>query len=487
MGERLTDSSEERRRPATARGVAPPDRYLPPLTYRDLPEPVPLRRVLGPGVILLAAGLGSGEFVLWPYVASQVGLVFLWAALAGVGMQYVINMEVERYTLATGETAVTGFTRLWKPWGALFAVMAILPNAWPGWTSGGATILTYIFGGGNVAVITICLLVLTGLVLTFSPVIYSTVEKIVSVKIAVVVLFFAVAVAVGTTAEGWKEAAAGTASVGTFPTDLGIPLLVGALAFAGVGGTGNLVISNWVRDKGFGMGAYIPRIVSPITGEESAGPAIGHMFPTDEANLRRWRGWWRVANREQLITFVAISAVSMVVLSVLAYSTVYGRDLEQDIGFIEAEGEALSDLVAPWFGLVFWIAGAATLIVGYISILDYVARLCADAFKVSYLRKSTFWTESRLYVSVVWGMIVFASVVLLTGLDQPVVLLVISSSLSGVVMFIYSILLARLNRRHLPHPIRLRGTRFVSLNMIVLAFGVFSVILVADQVRQLVQ
>ena len=29
--------------------------------------------------------------------------------------QFFINMEVERYTLATGETAITGFQRPWRP------------------------------------------------------------------------------------------------------------------------------------------------------------------------------------------------------------------------------------------------------------------------------------------------------------------------------------------------------------------------------------
>ena len=37
-------------------------------------------------------------------------------------------MEIERYTLATGETAVSGFVRFWKPWGVLFCVFTILPE-----------------------------------------------------------------------------------------------------------------------------------------------------------------------------------------------------------------------------------------------------------------------------------------------------------------------------------------------------------------------
>ena len=64
------------------------------------------------GIIAAGVGLASGEFILFPYIASQVGLVFVWAALVGLVTQYFLNMEIERYTLATGETALTGFSRV---------------------------------------------------------------------------------------------------------------------------------------------------------------------------------------------------------------------------------------------------------------------------------------------------------------------------------------------------------------------------------------
>ncbi len=84
---------------------------------RDLPEPPRnLWRIVGPGVMAAGVGLSSGEFVLWPYIASQVGLVFLWGAALGVITQFFLNMEIERYTLATAETAMTGFNLFWKHW-----------------------------------------------------------------------------------------------------------------------------------------------------------------------------------------------------------------------------------------------------------------------------------------------------------------------------------------------------------------------------------
>ncbi|MDQ3638458.1 MAG: Nramp family divalent metal transporter [Actinomycetota bacterium] len=92
-----------------------PSRYLPAVEYRDLPEPQRLTKYLGASVIILATALGSGELFIWPYITSQVGMGLLWLAIVGFSVQFFLNMEIERYTLATGETTVTGFSRFWKP------------------------------------------------------------------------------------------------------------------------------------------------------------------------------------------------------------------------------------------------------------------------------------------------------------------------------------------------------------------------------------
>ena len=85
---------------------------LPPLRERDLPPPVPLRQMIGPSIILAGLALGSGEFVLWPYITFKSQFVFFWACLLAVVMQYFLNLEIMRWTLATGESAMTGIIRL---------------------------------------------------------------------------------------------------------------------------------------------------------------------------------------------------------------------------------------------------------------------------------------------------------------------------------------------------------------------------------------
>ena len=306
--------------------------------------------MIGPGVIAAGVGLASGEFILYPYIASQVGLVFVWAALVGLLTQFFLNMEIERYTLATGETALTGFSRFWRHWGLVFALMTYFANLWPGWATSSATLVTYLWGG-SVTWISIAMLLAIGAILTLAPIVYVALERAEMLKVAAVLLLVVVGSVFAVTADSWSDLPQIVTDASVPVSELGFAVLLGALAFAGGGGGQNLVQSNWIRDKRYGMGRYVPRIASPVTGQPEAAPSTGFIFEPDEANLARWRGWWRFANTEQLCTFVLISFISIVFTSVLAYSTVFGLPgLPDDIGFLQVEGQQLAATVGGWFG-----------------------------------------------------------------------------------------------------------------------------------------
>ena len=461
---------------------------LPPMPYRDMPEPLSLGKVLGPSVILAGLGVGSGEYIIWPFMTATVGTGFLWAAILSVTVQYFLNMEIERYTLATGETAVSGFVRFWKPWGVLFCLFTILPNMWPGWATSGVTILTFLTGGGNVPLITIGILVASGIALTTSPIVYQTLERAQFFKVGLTLVFLAVAIVAAISPSAWADLPQAVTNFGRLPDSNVIPisLILSGLVFAGAGGVNNLAQSNWIRDKGFGMGVYIPRIVSPITGEEAAAPATGSMVRQDAENLRRFRGWWAVANKEQLVSFWFICVFSITVFSTLAYSTVFGQNIssgQANLAFIKAEGEALKTIVAPWFGTFFWVFGSLSMILVALGTIDYISRIVADVLKTVYLQQSQRWTESRIYFLVAWGTIAAGSTILLSGFNQPLLLLVIAACLNGMVMFVYSILLIQLNRRGLPPALRVGGFRLGMLVFATAFYGFFAGWLVLVQVR----
>jgi hypothetical protein len=455
---------------------------------RELPDPPPLRRLIGPSVILIGVGIASGEYILYPYIASQAGLVFLWAAVVGVLVQFFINMEIERYTLATGETALGGFMRMWKPWGGILAAGAILATVWPGWATAAATITTFAVGGGNPNTIAILGLIAIGAALTASPVVYQTVEKLQFIKVGAVLLFLVVALFAVISSTAYRDTSEIVTSFGTFPSEIPIAILVGALAASGAGGANNLVQSNWIRDKGFGMGRYVPRIVSPITGQEEAAPDSERLsFPQDEANLSRWRTWWKRANTEQLVSFALIGGLAIILFSLIAYSTVYQHpDLPDSSGFdfIALEGDVIKATVGTWFGTLFLAVGAISLFAAALGIVDYVARLVADVIHVGYTRDRG-GSESKLYFGVVWVMVVVGSAILLAGFDQPLVLVTISTVMGGAIMFVYTCLLLVTNRRYLPEAIRLRGYRIGILLFSLAMLGVTTAIVAVDQIGNL--
>jgi hypothetical protein len=460
-----------------------PTKNMPPPVVRDMPpSPINYRKLIGPGIIAAGVGLASGEFILFPYIASQVGLVFVWAALVGLVTQYFINLEIERYTLATGETALTGFSRYGRHWGLFFAILTYFANLWPGWATSSATLASYIFGG-QPKWIAIGILLVIGLVLTLAPVVYVALERAQMVKVAAVLLLFVVGAIFAVGADAWADLPQ-VVTQPRIPVEvLGFAVLLGGLAFAGAGGGQNLVQSNWIRDKGFGMGTYVPRLVSPITGKPEAEPSTGYVFEPTDKNMERWKGWWKFANLEQIFTFVLITFLTILFTSLLAYSTVYGRDdLENNINFIRTEGEVLGERVGSWFQYFFWAIGAFSLFAAALGIVDYTSRLAADVLKTSYLRNRS---ESKMYAVLVWGLVLIGIVVLLALDAQPIVLLVISAVVGGFMMFIYSGLLILVNRRTLPAPIRIRGFRLVMLVWAIVLFGTLSVLTFQAQIARL--
>jgi len=465
-----------------------PHKHLPATRYRDLPEPIKFGALLGPGVVLAAAGIGSGEFVLWPNIAARAGLDFLWAALLGATFMFFIATEAIRYTLATGETIITGFARLWKGWTIGFVLMALLPNLFPGYATGVAIMAGFVFGPVNVPVVTVASLVVIVLLLVLSPVVYTMMERVQMGMVVAMVAFLVLAVAFVTIIDAgvWVDMFAGFGSTGSIPPSdvVDLPAFAGAIAFAGAGGTAVLLISNYVRDKNLGMGARIPRIVSPITGQEEAGSNLGFMFKDTDENMRRWRRWWKITNREQLLTFFLFTVLSIFIMSALAFATLSGQDPGEGFDFINVEQQVIGERFGGVFATIFLIIGMVALFSTNLAVWDQIGRITADQLKVWLLRDSRTWTESRIYAATLVVLLIFSILVLLAGLQAPLVLLVIVSFLSGVTSFVYSVLIVQLNRRSLPGYIRMGVPRTIIMSLAVLFYGFFFIVTIIQLIQE---
>jgi len=88
--------------------------------------------VLPPSVAGLGLLLVFGRRGLLGESLDAAGLAIPFTTVAVI-LQTIFNTEVMRYTLATGETALSGFNRFWKHWGLVLAVLVYFANLWPGW------------------------------------------------------------------------------------------------------------------------------------------------------------------------------------------------------------------------------------------------------------------------------------------------------------------------------------------------------------------
>lgn len=481
-----------------------PHKSLPPLRYRDLPESIPWTKMIGPSIMLAGLSLGSGEFILWPYITYKTGFIFFWACMLGVLTQFFLNMEIERWTLATGESAITGFCRLSKHWAWVMLLLNIIPWAWPGWATGAGQILSWLLfdpvevskPDGTTTYVTdyvphfgIAGLLLVGILLTAGPVVYNTVEKIQMALVTFIVIIALVLGVLVIRGDAVSAMLAGSVNIGTMPdldmTGLTLISLLGALAFAGAGGTTNLGQSNFIKDKGYGMGKYIGRITSPLTGQEEPIADVGYHFQHTPENMARWKGWWRAANIEHFFSFFLTCVVCLCLMSLISYSLFrdesgnlipgmaqYGSGMN----FIWGQAETIQSGFA-WGGLLkvlFMVMGIAILLTTELGVLDAVARISTDIVKVNYLHENEFWSLSKLYFCFLWGEIALGVGILLVGVDEPLILVTTAAAMNGGVMFIYSLVLLYLNNKILSRSLSMSPLRFVAIVWSCAFFGYFS-------------
>jgi Mn2+/Fe2+ NRAMP family transporter len=86
-----------------------------------------LAKLIGPGLLVAATGIGAGDIVSSTIAGANFGLALLWAVVLAAFLKCFLNEGIARWQLATGSTAIEGwFEHL--PWwvNAYFAIYLIL-------------------------------------------------------------------------------------------------------------------------------------------------------------------------------------------------------------------------------------------------------------------------------------------------------------------------------------------------------------------------
>ena len=429
--------------------------------------------VIGPGAIVLGASIGSGEWLLGPATFIKYGLTLLWLTTVAVFFQTILNTEVIRYTLYTGEPALTGFMRTPPKstfWAWFYALLFMLQAGWPAWAANAAGAVFYLFAArlaGPADATTVYLIGCGTFVACVAILVFSgkrierTLEILNWIMIIVILGALFIFCLIFAAPDRWLAALAGLIGYDLqaqhfsfFPQNLDWLLIGAFVGYSGAGGASNLMVSNWTRDKGYGMGQVVGFIPSAVSGQKVKLAHSGSVFQVTRESFRNWLAWWRIVRFDQWGVFFLGGLIGMALPAIL-YTSVLppGKDI-RNLG-IAAE---LANSVSARSGRVMSLALATmsvwVLFKTQLDILEGMTRSMTDMLW-SGSRRVRNWRGgdvrliyySILAAAVIWGLIALR-------LSQPILLLQLSANVAGLVMVISSIHILYVNTKLLPRELK---------------------------------
>ncbi|MFC5970915.1 Nramp family divalent metal transporter [Halomarina salina] len=442
----------------------------------DLPKVPKVRHLVGPSAIMLGASLGSGETQFWPLLVAQNGWGLYWAFWVGVLTQFFINTELQRWTLATGESIFRAFERISRFWPWFFLVAGFFHLGWPGWAAGGSEVLAAWVGLGpeNWVGIGIASMVLIWLSYLAGPLVYNVVERIqVALMIGAIAGAVVLVFIIGSAGQ-LANVPAGAVNFGALPEDMDIAVFLGGLAYAGAGGYINLSQGVWAREKGFGMGTYQGRIKNPLRGADPEEVhENGFTFEPTDKNLRRWREWWRVVQQEHFLTFVVgllvVATIAMTIAAEFASGTDQGA-ISMWLTVVIPEMDAVNAFLLY---AVLFIALFST----QYAIVESFVRNSVDIIYEGYGRQAG-WNLPRVFLGLLTVFTLWGIGIIALQFQQPWLLLVIGAAIAGAMMWPYNALTIINNTTRLPEHLQPGWGRVVAMWWATGFFGYFTVLLI---------
>lgn len=471
-------------------GITPPAGALPEWGRAPLPEPAPFTprnvvRAVGPGVIGLGLAIGSGEWLLGPAVIVNYGEVLLWITTIAVLLQVLLNLEMARYTLATGEPIVTGFMRT-RPgpgfWGFWYVGCGFLQFGWPGWALASATATAALLLGriptsddaGLVRTLGYGTFALCFALTLSSRKIERAIERAMWVMVSAIVVYL-VALDIATVdVENWGRVAYGFVNVGAVPAGVDWLLLGAFAAYSGLGGMGNAFVTNWMRDKGYGMSSTVGYIPSALSGKVALS-AHGNVFPVSRDSLAAWRGWWKYVHVDQVLVFGVGSLLGMALTALLTLQFVPAGTVTGGWAVANMQAEA----IAAVHGRIFWystvVCGFWVLFSTQLGVVDGVPRNATDVLWSGSpsVRRWAGGDVRKVYYAALSAFGVWGALAL--NFAQPLTLIVISANVGGFVMVCLSLHTIVVNRTFLPRELRPSLWREAALVATAAFYGLFAV------------
>lgn len=319
----------------------------PPTGWRDS------MRYFGPGLILSASIVGSGELIATTALGAEAGFVLLWLVIVSTLVKVAVQVELARWTIATGQPALTGYAKVpplifgigWV--NLLWAVLALSKLLQLGGIIGGVAVAFSILlpiGGDPLAFVS--LLVWTSILAIGSiALLYSNRYSLIERGAAALVVIFTtvtVLIALGLPATPFAYGLGDLGGGLAFLIPAGT--LGAALAMFGITGVGADEITfytYWCVEKGYA------RWVGPNDGSD--------------AWVRRANGWIRVMYKDAMVSWV-IYTFGTIAFYLMGAAVLHPQGLvPEGNGMITTLSRMYTDTMGDWASVVFLLGAIAVL------------------------------------------------------------------------------------------------------------------------------
>jgi Mn2+/Fe2+ NRAMP family transporter len=400
----------------------------PPSAWRALSR-------LGPGLVLAASIVGSGELIATTTLGAQAGYVAMWVVLLSCAVKPAVQAELGRYTVATGETGLEALDRMpgprlgvsWILWA--WAVTVFLSLLQVGGMYGGLAQLMSLL----VPAVAPTAWALAFLALTLALVLgggYERVERLALVKVALFTLLTVLAAVVLTRqGEHFSWARLGEGLRFRLP-EKGFATAVAVFGITGVGATELFMYPYWCVEKGYA------RFVGPVDGSPS--------------RLRRARGWIRLMHAD-----VAASMVLYTLATVAFY--LLGAGVLSPLGLVPSASDMIptlsrlyTDTLGRWVLPLFYLGATVTLYGTIFAATAAHSRLYADLCRVMGLFERSDYARRLVFRRRFTVLLTVVPVLLYLLFESPVKMVVAGGISQSVMLPITGAGALYLRHRRLP-------------------------------------
>lgn len=391
----------------------------------DIPAPQPapshwsaILRCIGPGLIITASIVGSGEVIATPKVAGEAGFTLLWFVVLGCFIKVFVQVELGRYAVTTGQTTLEAMNTIpgprfvvsWLLWLWLGMYVALVFQV-AGIVGGVADVFAAAGVMLDKKLLALAVAGFTAILLVMGR--YRLVENLSTAMVALFTL--ATVVAVGSLqwspyAITWANLAEGFAF--KLPADTGTAF--GAFGIIGVGASELIYYPYWCLEKGYAL---------------NVGPHDGTPGWLDRA-----RGWMRVMRIDAWLSFV-IYTLATLAFYLLGAAVLHAKGLQvNDKGMIDTLAHMYAASFGEWSLYVFLLGAFFALYSTVFVSTASNARLLVDATELFKVRHYPTAEHRARAVKFCVVLLPVLSLVLYLIWEKPVTLVLVGAVSQGVML-----------------------------------------------------